>query len=58
MKRNPRKVKWTKAYRRMHGKDMTQVCSEFVIFYMLYGSKQSCQRYLLAVHVTDHSEND
>ncbi|KAJ6717079.1 60S RIBOSOMAL PROTEIN L24 [Salix koriyanagi] len=25
MKRNPRKVKWTKAYRRLHGKDMTQI---------------------------------
>ncbi|KAF5786334.1 putative ribosomal protein L24e/L24 superfamily [Helianthus annuus] len=25
MKRNPHKVKWTKAYRRLHGKDMTQV---------------------------------
>ncbi|KAL2484585.1 putative ribosome biogenesis protein RLP24 [Abeliophyllum distichum] len=24
MKRNPRKVKWTRAYRRVHGKDMTQ----------------------------------
>uniref|UniRef100_A0A0D9Y9I6 Large ribosomal subunit protein eL24-related N-terminal domain-containing protein n=1 Tax=Oryza glumipatula TaxID=40148 RepID=A0A0D9Y9I6_9ORYZ len=24
MKRNPRKVKWTKAYRCLHGKDMTQ----------------------------------
>ncbi|XP_010278219.1 PREDICTED: probable ribosome biogenesis protein RLP24 [Nelumbo nucifera] len=24
MKRNPRKVKWTKAYRRLHAKDMTQ----------------------------------
>jgi len=24
MKRNPRKVKWTKAYRRLHGKYMTQ----------------------------------
>nr|XP_025664530.1 probable ribosome biogenesis protein RLP24 [Arachis hypogaea] len=24
MKRNPQKVKWTKAYRRVHGKDMTQ----------------------------------
>jgi hypothetical protein len=42
----------------MHGKDMTQVCSEFVIFHMFYGSKQSCQGYAMAVHVTDHSEND
>ncbi|KAL9272507.1 putative ribosome biogenesis protein RLP24 [Drosera capensis] len=24
MKRNPRKVKWTKVYRRLHGKDMTK----------------------------------
>ncbi|KAL8059315.1 hypothetical protein ABFX02_03G078000 [Erythranthe guttata] len=24
MKRNPRKVKWTKAYRTLHGKDTTQ----------------------------------
>jgi large subunit ribosomal protein L24e len=24
MKRNPRKVKWTKAYRSLHGKDMTK----------------------------------
>ncbi|CAN1171522.1 Probable ribosome biogenesis protein RLP24 [Linum perenne] len=24
MKRNPRKVKWTKAYRKLHGKDMTK----------------------------------
>ncbi|XP_057441759.1 probable ribosome biogenesis protein RLP24 [Lotus japonicus] len=24
MKRNPREVKWTKAYRRVHGKDMTK----------------------------------
>lgn len=24
MKRNPRKVKWTKAYRQLHGKDMTK----------------------------------
>ncbi|KAM3339418.1 putative ribosome biogeneis protein RLP24 [Capsicum galapagoense] len=24
MKRNPHKVKWTKAYKRLHGKDMTQ----------------------------------
>ncbi|WOH15854.1 hypothetical protein DCAR_0935400 [Daucus carota subsp. sativus] len=24
MKRNPRKVKWAKAYRRLHGKEMTQ----------------------------------
>ncbi|KNA05239.1 hypothetical protein SOVF_191580 [Spinacia oleracea] len=24
MKRNPRKVQWTKSYRKLHGKDMTQ----------------------------------
>lgn len=30
MKRNPRKVKWTKAYRRLHGKDMTQVNSDLL----------------------------
>jgi hypothetical protein len=31
MKRNPRKVKWTKAYRHLHGKDMTQVGDHSVV---------------------------
>ena len=31
MKRNPRKVKWTKAYRRLHGKDMTQVKANLLL---------------------------
>ncbi|MQM20846.1 hypothetical protein Taro_053873, partial [Colocasia esculenta] len=30
MKRNPQKVKWTKAYMQLHGKDMTQVSNIFV----------------------------
>nr|KYP68642.1 hypothetical protein KK1_022279 [Cajanus cajan] len=32
MKRNPRKVKWTKAYRRVHGKDMTQHYYIYMLF--------------------------
>ncbi|PHU06110.1 hypothetical protein BC332_26932 [Capsicum chinense] len=54
MKRNPRKVKWTKAYRRLHGKDMIQVNRVPGIIYVLLLDTNLCY-FLLDAEIPSRS---